>query len=135
MKAWKVRKPGTLQDMEVNYETIKFYRNYYLEKGKNNQADAYKEIIIRLDSLRSKGVELTPDVIENTVNQLLSDMKKDYKILKKKRRNRGLSDLQKEALNEKIQHVKNVHLYAKHFSLKETQEDASTSALLISSCV
>lgn len=135
MKAWKVRKPGTLQDMEVNYETIKFYRNYYLEKGKNNQADAYKEIIIRLDSLRSKGVELTPDVIENTVNQLLSDMKKDYKILKKKRRNRGLSDLQKETLNEKIQRVKNVYLYAKHFSLKETQEDASTSALLISSCV
>ena len=131
LKPWKINKPGTLESIEVNYDAVKLYRERALDKDRQIAAKAYQELIVKLDELKMQNIEITPDVFEDTVNNLLQEMKERLKEVKKQRKDPNTPDALKEELKLRKRYLQDARVYLKNFSYKEKLEEESAVALLL----
>lgn len=136
MKTWKIIKPGTLDMIEVNYNTVKLYRERAVEKNRHIAAKAYQELLTKLDELIAQNIEITPDVFEDTVNRLLAEMKDRIHAIKQQCKDPAISSEMKEELKLRKRYLHDARTYLKAFSYKEKlEEDATIALLVIMNCI
>ena len=129
----KIKKPGEMKMIDVGYDAVFEFKNYYAERGSKYRFVAYNDFLTELDAAKSNNTTFNEQTFEEFVNNYLNTLRKEQREVRKQLRKEKNQTKRTELKQKRNQLAKSISFISEFSKVERARIAAVDASLLFNS--